>query len=349
MEKVLNDRYTKEKTISILRDYFKTDDLDLIFTKIITKFLLSPEDLKKLWTKVGIHGSFSNLVEKYLLSRERKDSGYGVLHTSLLNLYEKEDNIKDLSNLKIRIEKLERKTKIPADDALHYIKHKIGSLRPAPVPIWVTTEEGENLSLLTPTNFVEEKDFSYLLDDATDIFHSFTPSSSDQDTASGGGTFVKESIPLDIRETVQAYLATISGVEGDQEKMLSRIFGPPNRFEGKYNCPFNLNKRGSCRMLNCFCRGTGDSFEETELELSDINPDIWFDGTCDICLKSIRNKSHAVRYPHPMGGWIGVFCSFDCLTKSEFYNWKDDANHTIRMENLKTNLMDYGIMDRTKV
>lgn len=39
----------------------------------------------------------------------------------------------------------------------------------------------------------------------------------------------------------------------------------------------------------------------------------WFTGNCDECWFKIRNKRYAVRKPLQTGGWIGQFCSWDCV------------------------------------
>jgi hypothetical protein len=330
MDKIIKDFHTKEKTLSLLEEHFKTKDVDMIYIKIISNYLLGREELKKLWEKLQVHGRLEDMVERYLLNRDEKETNFGVLYSTLLYLFEKENTLTDLRKIKIRVEKLENKTKIPVDDALHYLSFSIGELDPAPIPPWVTIQEGENLSLLTSLT-EEEVNYDELLDKATDIFYAFLPSED-----KGEDVLVKEKIPPDIRETVQTYLSTLSGQEGET-RSLNRVFGPPNKTEN-HHCPFNLNKRGPCRMLNCACRVEDDTL------VCD-----WFDSVCDICMKKILDKSHALRYPYKGGGWVGVYCSLDCLMRSEFYNWEDDFDQYIRMENLKGSLEDVGIMDRTKV
>jgi hypothetical protein len=249
---------------------------------------------------------------------------------------------------------LANKTKVPIDDAKHFLSASIGELEPAPKPDWVNVQEGENLSLLTTVSAggeVSDKRHQYLLDEATDIFHSFEKSLesspgelrlSKDEEGSGEGMFVKEKISLDIRKTVQTYLSGISSLEIDpkDEILPNRVFGPQNKFEIR-NCPYNLNEIGPCRMLSCYCRGKDDIPVDVDSGLE------WFDGTCDICDRKILNKSHVIRYPFKGGGWIGVYCSWDCLKEGEFYSGTEDMDQQLRLEHTRNTLELYGVMDRS--
>lgn len=104
----------------------------------------------------------------------------------------------------------------------------------------------------------------------------------------------------------------------DAEEIRKRYPGDPNRVFGP------LNKRpvecisgvinGGCRMLTCQCR----EFDQDDDEEPDepMSPEVWFTGTCDSCDLRIRDISHALRYPVVSGGWVGCFCSVECLKES---------------------------------
>ena len=308
----------------------------MIYIKIINGYHLSEKEMKDLWKKLKVHGTPIDLIEKYLLYRE--DGNFGIFFGAITSLYDLKLTVPQLKRILVRICRLSQKTLIPIDDAVHFIETSIGELDYAPVPPWVTVEEGENISLLTEVDIGDSKiqagKYEELLDRATDIFYSFmaTPEKS-------GGTLVQEKIPLDIRKTVQAYLSSVSS---DGNVLATRVFGPQNAFMD-HDCPYNLKKMGPCRMLNCYCRGSGDLV--TDAQSDEIE---WFDGSCDVCRKGIRDKSHALRYPYKNGGWVGVYCSIDCLRESEFFNEEEDYDQYIRMENLGATLKQHGIMDRTR-
>lgn len=340
LEKLVSLRYSPELTLDRLKNLFDNQDIDYIFVRLIEGYHLSTPELKKLWGHIQVHGTYQSITKIYLLNRKRKN--FSFFFTTLLQLFEKTLDLEELKTLEKIVSELSSKTKIPIDDIQHYISTSIGEISVAPKPPWVDVREGENLSLLTTVSAggeVSEKRFQNLLDESTDIFHSFVyePSSGDEK-----GTFVKEKIPLNIRETIQTFMSGISSVEVDPEDeiLANRVFGPQNRFKDK-NCPYNLNEIGPCRMLNCYCRGKNETSPDVDSGIE------WFDGFCDVCSSTILNKSHAVRYPFKNGGWIGVFCSFRCLHRSIFFSGAENIDQMIRLENLKSTLMEHGIMDRT--
>lgn len=348
LSSIIREKDRPEKTITQLKNHFRTDDIDLIFIKIISGYLLSRDETKKLWDRIKVHGNYIDLSIKYLLKRE--DRNFGSFFSTLEYLYHP-FGLKDLKRLLIRVNGIGEKTKVPIDDAVHYLETRIGELDLAPIPKWVTSEEGENISLLTKVEVggiaaesIQAGEYKKLMDRATDIFYSFTlpPKGSGE-----GGTLVKESIPLDVRETVQNYLSAISIIPDDGNidhvHLANRVFGPPNAFIDQH-CPYNLNEIGPCRMLNCFCRGSGDRIVDAQTDEKE-----WFTGACDVCKRRIRDRSHALRYPYKNGGWVGVFCSFNCLEDSEFFSGIEDFDQYVRMENLGSTLMSDGIMDRTKL
>lgn len=344
LSSIIRDHDRPEKTIVELKNYFKTEDIDMILINIISGYLLSRDEIKKLWDKIKIYGNLISITEKYL--RKRKEMNFGTFFSTLEHLYRPLD-LNDFKRIITRVERLKSKTKIPVEDAIHYLETRIGNLDLAPIPNWINIKDGENMSLLTKVDIgsiaaegIQSGEYKKLMDKATDIFYSFEPSSD-------GDILVAENISLDIRETVQNYLSSISILPDDgrtdDAKLANRVFGPQNAFIDQH-CPYNLNELGPCRMLNCFCRGNGDLVLDAQTDQKE-----WFDGNCDICNRRIRDKSHALRYPYKNGGWIGVFCSFSCLEESEFFNGIEDFDQYIRMENLGATLVRDGIMDRTKV
>lgn len=105
---------------------------------------------------------------------------------------------------------------------------------------------------------------------------------------------------------------------------------------------------GGCRMMTCY---EFENFDELTGEVidEDIDEDErfdlveWFRGSCDKCLKKIREKHHAVRMPLVGGGWIGCYCSWKCV--------RDDV---VRPNPLQVQIVNefedatlrYGIIDR---
>lgn len=331
---------TPQRTIDGLCDKFGTKDLDRIYVEMISGYLLTIEEVKKLWLHVKVHGTYLDLVEKYLLFR--KNRTFANFYSSLSVLYDMEPTLTQLKSTLSLVRRVNEKVEVDVSDAVQYLTTFIGEKDAAPKPPWVNVKEGENRSMLTDISAggIGEKRYQDLLDESTNLFFSFIPN---EDESDDGERLVKDKIPLDIRKTVQNYLSSVSGdivEEGDDARV--RVFGPQNRFVDR-NCPYNLDALGPCRMLNCYCRGGGDIIEDAEKV-----PE-WFTGRCDVCNRKILDKSWAVRYPYKDGGWDGVYCGFKCLESAEYFEGDENFDQYVRMENLRDSLLRVGIMDRTEV
>ena len=93
------------------------------------------------------------------------------------------------------------------------------------------------------------------------------------------------------------------------DETLFRIVGPLNRridasFEDSSPCA----KYGGCRMFICI------DFEAINPEDDTINPDVdWYTGSCQYCFRKIVNRYWAIRRPLVHGGWVGCYCSSNCI------------------------------------
>jgi len=108
--------------------------------------------------------------------------------------------------------------------------------------------------------------------------------------------------------------------------------GPVNK--GCWECKYS--PQGECRMMTCLCCENDDKIEEENNE--------WFFGICDNCEDEIYNKYVALRIPKEEGGWIGCFCSLQCLR--EVFPDGDDDKNPIRealLLALEQNLTEYPI------
>lgn len=115
-----------------------------------------------------------------------------------------------------------------------------------------------------------------------------------------------------------------------------RYYGPSNEIFGQDCC----GMKGPCRMFYCVCRNDED-YEDTSYLHVELNPQSWFHGTCEECGIGIEKFRYAIRYPVKDGGWIGCFCSFDCLYKSNIrpiYN-----NEDLLIQEVKEMVEGYGV------
>jgi len=140
------------------------------------------------------------------------------------------------------------------------------------------------------------------------------------------------------RQLLEPYLEKkyLSELQDDLE--LFRVLGPANPI---YDSVLGQMSLGGCRMFTC---SVFDYDEE------DDSYDDWFIGNCESCLKRIRNRWHAIRMPRPAGGWVGCYCSFECLrdgiSEEESQIGKALPAIRIMVDNLEPQFMANGIQDR---
>lgn len=92
---------------------------------------------------------------------------------------------------------------------------------------------------------------------------------------------------------------------------LFRLYGPAHPIANQHLDTDSLSdKFGGCRMFLC---DLFDHDNEDEHIIYD-----WFTGLCQGCGLRIRIRWHAVRLPKLTGGWIGCFCSWQCVRDSLF-------------------------------
>lgn len=127
---------------------------------------------------------------------------------------------------------------------------------------------------------------------------------------------IKDHVYID--DDIQQAMMKISELEHEDEFNV-RIFGPSN---------------GSHRMLICNCFETCGK---------DGCPRFfWFkDGMCDSCSKKIRRPSYALRFPMEEGGFMGKYCSWDCLRDYPAQEISDIVE--FRLQSLKDTLDTFKV------
>lgn len=123
-------------------------------------------------------------------------------------------------------------------------------------------------------------------------------------------------------------------------KELIKVYGPSNTL-------FNVNLNGEnicstigCRMLTCNeFHEDDDIYDEDYFE----NTQDWFTGSCEYCLNTIEHRHYACRFPPKNGGWLGCYCSWDCVR----YDTKSTKYVELELMDIFENqLLDVGIQDR---
>ena len=94
---------------------------------------------------------------------------------------------------------------------------------------------------------------------------------------------------------------------------LFRVYGPVNMYLDEDFSNFKTEE--GLPNINVVTGGAR-MFSDMKIEFdpdSDEIPDTWFTGVCGACSKRILAYHHAVRVPHQTGGWMGCYCSWECV------------------------------------
>ena len=136
------------------------------------------------------------------------------------------------------------------------------------------------------------------------------------------------------------------------DETIFRIYGPSNIM---LNADLTTNNtdpcviHGGCRMFTCV--DFTDQYSNGDYADLDADPSQqaygiidWFKGSCDFCLNGIQFKHYAVRIPITTGGWLGCFCSWECVEDS----LQPSENISLALiPEIKNQLLSIGIQDRS--
>ena len=120
---------------------------------------------------------------------------------------------------------------------------------------------------------------------------------------------------------------------------LFRLFGLSNPLVNQdLTRPGKSNLYGGCRMFLC------DVFDYDD---EDHYVKDWFTGVCESCHLRIAHRWYALRKPRAHGGWLGEFCSWDCVRESmvEYEEEPDLLVHEL-INIFEAEINEKGIQDR---
>lgn len=263
---------------------YEIDDLVVL---TITNFNCDPDDMKYIINTIDVP-DYDYIIEYMIQNKDRmlfsvmyENINYCFSKKLTYNLLEKQITIARLYDNEV-VEKYLKMKQNQIDDF-------------KPKPKYVSVQEGESRTMLETVNQGNDQTKIQVRDDLSTLSDKYIKSLSFNDTKKSD---------FDIEKAINIFMATrAQGLSSEKNHVdiRNRLWGPINAIP-KTNCYNNKDKLGPCRMLHCECRE-----EETET---------WFTGQCLVCNTKIRNKSYAVRFPHPKGGWVGCYCSFKCMKES---------------------------------
>jgi len=210
-------------------------------------------------------------------------------------------------------------------------KNKILSV---PIPKWVSVKEEETLETYQNRNLgTSDESDEKELKEMKELFEKTINIAKPKETNPGD---IAQTNPSEIAEMIIALKQNTKDL--NQRYPVERFYGPANSILGKECSGID----GPCRMFYCVCREDID-YEDTSYLSASLDPQAWFMGKCEECERKIRKFRHAVRFPVSGGGWIGCFCSFSCMYKSNIRPIFD--NDDLLIKEIKNILEGFGVCD----
>ena len=332
--KILYQNNAKQKMIEVVIQHWDDlFDITTVVLKVVRDYLVSREMVCYLLKELDFIDDLPYLLERCF--DLKRNGNYDIIARNLISYFSQKDcfgsieekehvlSLGEAQFLLHNAREYQDKNRVDCKDVFRFFEYYIGSLTHADVPQWVSLLEGENLSLLktvSPGLAHEERQVlgEKYITQAKDLFYSINQN----DEIKG------KKISVDMQKALESFLSVMSVQNSKVVHNPNRIFGPLNAFKDR-NCVSSPGKEGPCRMLECRCRNS--SGED------------WYNGRCDHCSISIRDRSHALRMPTKEGGWFGCFCSFKCLEEGIPFR---DEDINIKLETMKYTLIVDGIMNR---
>ena len=245
-------------------------------------------------------------------------------------------------------------------DVLDYIDSKIKDLNKnqcVPKPTYINLLEGETediyLKYIEEIKLEDQSESQKELNELKETLYAYTNKSKVIDSDLG------EIAPITTDEVIDVFVSLKDNMSNFVKKEvhnlkdkkaediknsfpIERYCGPSNSILGT-NCMSSFTETGPCRMFQCICREFDDNDDEISYD-ENINPqDVWFTGYCDICQKKIAKYRYALRFPIDGGGWLGCYCSFECIENTEVRPiYKNDE---FRINEIKNIIEICGIAD----
>lgn len=133
------------------------------------------------------------------------------------------------------------------------------------------------------------------------------------------------------------YIKQMETLQDDEE--LFRLLGPVCPITG---ADLEDMKYGGERMFISNKFVYDDGTEDTDIYITTS----WFLGYCEYCNLRLRRKYHAVRQPLIDGGWIGCFCSWQCVKdKASKVDFTDEITPNL-CDEFEEELKEFGVYDR---
>ena len=144
---------------------------------------------------------------------------------------------------------------------------------------------------------------------------------------------------------LKPYLLSLYRLTLNQNPNIFKVVGPANiMVDADLSLDDPCCYYGGCRMFTChdYVELPNDIDEFSEINIYGFIS--WFKGACDFCNNGIPYMHYAVRKPVYNGGWIGCYCSWECVIADTAAD--EFAVHQL-IDIFKKELMTHTIYDRT--
>jgi len=354
---ILNSKdFTKEISnvlIRILQKWSPTEDRDTTIAEIAGNSYVHENLLRFIAVCTKNLSTPISILSSVLTSEQSDLLCFPIVVVRLLKAYQVE-KITETQWLELEeiIQTEQANDKEFPPETLSYITYQKNSSKPSiPKPEWISVKEGETIDMINIEYWNDKVGKRAKVDDLEiDVINNLkkiariTEPEEEEKQVPQIIEVVKRFLSVAKDSEIQALHDTglTRHVSTTVETQLDRIWGPINAIIDK-NCPTAPGNIGPCRMLSCQCREYDDD-EENYFDKVEIM-EWWdfYDHRCKICVSLIDNPSYALRYPVTGGGWLGCYCSFECMKEEPPRNiGEEDA---LVLELIQGTILTNGICD----
>lgn len=331
--KMIKRGTSPEKLLRFMKIIAYEEDIDFLMAEAADSFMISDETLAFLANLTRHICSPMSIAQTLLLSDNIMINLPTIIRRTIAayRIPEFDEHQWRILN-QVVIDQQQLKKEYPPE-LVAFLQFQVNASRPpVPKPVWITP--GSETPDMFDFDFWNGKVTSCIIEDPThDIMeYLIIPPKKDEEEVTDPTSAIRRLLSV-------ADVGNLTSNEWSSK--LDRIWGPVNRILER-DCITAPGGKGPCRMLTCQCREYDDEDEDdfpTFLEWWEFH-----EHRCQVCSRTIQQWFYAIRQPVADGGWVGCFCSFECLEEQPARPIFDEDAVTLGV--IKGQIMSDGIADR---
>lgn len=303
---------------------YGTDDIIIVIVDLLLDVSMSNESIIAI-TKAYPEITYAELTQELIDHNEIGDK----LLTGLVRLHQIYNPTKqDVNNM---LESAQDNNPTVYNYLAYYIKQRDDFAEYAPAPDWLINSsdnppEAKDIPIPEITKPIY-RNIDELIDSTIMKADTIGLTFDDVNDSRALLRFILSGLPYKDKVSL---LRTLNKDIDQADIQLFRVLGPAN--------PYSTPDAYGNRMF------ITNEYDEDENEID------WFTGACNECNRRILSRFRAIRMPRPNGGWLGCYCSFECLeqglTRIEEEDNKPDLLTRTMIKYLKSIIKQNGIIDR---